>query len=130
MEPVIIEVSCNLSNENPLWKEIDVISLEVGYPGRNGRTLWKQIGWLRDQVVPFGKTFAHALWNQRKNEHIMVFDFLPVIEPKKQETERAYFIKKCITTPDGRTRTSKSRLVRGDFSDDHFSLKADYPKVK
>ena len=114
MEPVLIEASCKLRPEDPKWKDISSVSLEIGYPGRSGQTLWKHIGWLNDQSAPAGRAFAHALWNQELTHHVLLFDFLPVFEPKNNELEQTYRIRKNITRNDGRLLSTKSRILRGD----------------
>jgi hypothetical protein len=127
LEPIIIEVRCNLQENDPRWNDIDTLSLEIGYPSREGRTLWKRIGWLRDQLMPIGKTFSPALWNRVRNRHTLVFDFLPVPQKSSLEPERKYFLRKHITTTDGKSRVSRQSHHQGDFSDDFFTIEPQYP---
>jgi len=127
MEPLLIEVSCNLSQNDPKWEEISSLSLEVGYRGLNGKTIWKHIGWLREQLVPTGRNFAHALWKPAMTDHVLVFDFLPVPHLGSPEPEQSYRLRKRIVGPDGKSRTARSGLLKGDFTDEHFTLHPVYP---
>ncbi len=127
MEPLLIEVSCNLSQDDPKWEQISSLTLEIGYRGLNGKTIWKQIGWLREQLLPVGRTFAHALWKPEMSEHVLVFDFLPVPQPGSIEPEQTYRLRKRINRPDGQSRTARSGVLKGDYSDEHFTLHPVYP---
>jgi hypothetical protein len=94
MTPITFEVSCNISPENPLWKDINSVALEIGYPGRGGEMLWKSIGWLRDHFLPAGKNIAHALWDQTSTGLVLIFDFLPKMLPDSAGFEKTYRIRK------------------------------------
>jgi hypothetical protein len=128
MTPLIIEVRCNLSAESPLWKDINFLTLEVGYPGRDGQTLWKKIGWLRNQLLPAGKGIAHALWNQTSTGLVLMFDFLPVMLPDNANFDKNYRIRKKMQTASGRSRTSHSGVLQGEYRDEHFTLSPLYPE--
>ncbi len=54
----------------------------------NFLTIWKHIGWLREQILPAGRSFAHALWKPAMTDHVLVFDFLPVPNPGSPEPEQ------------------------------------------
>ena len=125
--PVIIEVRCRLECESPEWEEIDDLSLEVGYRAKSGKTLWKNIGWLRDRIEPVGKNFAHALWRSKSTDQVLAFDFIPTDDPKSQSTDRTYFIRKVVTAVNGRRRTSKPQMLRGDYEDNFFEVTPTYP---
>lgn len=127
MEPLLIEVSCNLSHNDPKWEQISSLSLEVGYRGLNGKTIWKHIGWLREKLLPVGRTFAHALWKPAMTDHVLVFDFLPVPHPGSPEPEQTYRLRKRIIGPDGQSRTARTGLLKGDYADEHFTLHPVYP---
>lgn len=129
MTPIIFEVRCNLSPESPLWDDINTLTLEIGYPGRGGQILWKQIGWLRDQVLPAGKGIAHALWDQTTAGLVLLFDFLPVLRPNTIEPERTYRFRKSIRMPNGRLRTQKSGILQGEHRDEHFTFSPRYPEI-
>lgn len=125
--PVIIEVRCRLERESPEWEAIDDVALEVGYRAKSGKTLWKHIGWLRDRIEPVGKNFAHALWKRKSADQVLAFDFIPTEDPKSQETDRTYFIRKIVTAADGRRRTSKAQTLRGEYTDEYFEVSPTYP---
>jgi hypothetical protein len=127
MEPLLIEVSCNLSPNDPKWEQISSLSLEVGYRGLNGKTIWKHIGWLREQMLPAGRTFAHALWKPSMAEHVLVFDFLPVPHPGSPDPEQNYRLRKKIIDADGQSRTARTGHLKGDYTDEHFTLHPVYP---
>jgi hypothetical protein len=127
MEPLLIEVSCNLRPDDPKWEQISSLSLEVGYRGLNGKTIWKHIGWLREQLLPTGRTFVHALWKPAMADHVLVFDFLPVPFPGSPDPEQTYRLRKRITHPDGQSQTAKTGPLRGDYCDEHFTLHPVYP---
>lgn len=127
MEPLLIEVCCNLNQNDPNWKGISSISLEIGYKGLHGKTIWKHIGWLREQIAPSGKTFAHALWKPAMTGHTLVFDFLPVPPVGNKCPELNYRLKKRIIRLDGQTKTARTGLLRGDYQDEHFTLHPVYP---
>lgn len=129
MNPVIFEVRCNLTPESPQWKDINSLALEIGYPGRGGQILWKQIGWLRDQLLPAGKGIAHALWSQATAGLVLIFDFLPVTLPDSNEPDKTYRIRKKIETANGRSRTSQSKILTGEYKDEHFTLLPQYPET-
>lgn len=128
MTPFVIEVRCNLTPESPQWQDINSLTLEIGYPGRGGQVLWKHIGWLRDHLLPAGKNIAHALWNQTSSSLVLIFDFLPVTLPNSTGLDKTYRIRKKIKTANGRSRTSKSGALQGDYRDEHFTLSPRYPE--
>jgi hypothetical protein len=128
MNPVLIEVHCNLPADDPNWKEIEGLQLEIGYPGRGGQTLWKHIGWLRDQMTPAGRQFAQAIWSQEMTNHVLVFDFLPVITSQGKGPEKSYRIRKSVTTASGRSKKIGTRLLKGDYHDEHFAFHPIYPE--
>ncbi len=127
MEPVLIEVRCNLNQNDPKWEQISSLSLEVGYRGLNGKIIWKHIGWLREQLLPSGRTFAHALWKPAMTDHILVFDFLPVPRPGSPNPEQTYRCRKKIVTAEGQSKTTRTGLLKGDYADEHFTLHPVYP---
>lgn len=129
MEPLLIEVSCNLGKNDPKWEGISSLSMEVGYRGLNGKTIWKHIGWLRERLIPTGRTFAHALWKPAMTDHVLVFDFLPVPHPGSTEAEQTYKLRKRITSPDGQSKTARTGLLKGDYTDEHFTLHPVYPTL-
>jgi hypothetical protein len=110
-----------------MWMDIDTLMLEIGYPGRGGQILWKHIGWLRDQLLPAGKGIAHALWNQATAGLVLIFDFLPVTLPDSAEPDKTYRIRKTIKAVNGRSRTSKTKILQGEYKDEHFTLSPRYP---
>ncbi|MCC6461698.1 MAG: hypothetical protein IT260_14585 [Saprospiraceae bacterium] len=128
MDPVLIEVRCLLNEAATEWEYISNISLQIGYPGRGGNTLWKHIGWLRDRLLPSGNAFAQAEWSKEMVNHVLVFDFLPVVPPNQFEAERSYRIRKNVTDANGRTRRRRSGILEGDYSDEHITLHAIYPE--
>ena len=130
MDPFLIEVRCNLSPEDPQWDTIDSLKLEVGYPGLGGKTIWKSIGWLQEKTSPIGRSFAHALWKPKLAAQVLVFDFLPVFIGSTNETQKNYRIRESITTTDGHHKTSKTGPVRGQYTDEFFTLKPHYPGAK
>ncbi|MBK8193364.1 MAG: hypothetical protein IPK76_09175 [Lewinellaceae bacterium] len=130
MTPVMIEVRCNLTPESPQWQHIINLRIEVGYPGRNGAVLWKHIGWLKDHLMPTGKSIAPAIWERASSELILFFDFLPVLRANHIDPIKNYRIRKRIVAANGRLRTIKSRLLSGDYNDEHFSLVPRYPDSK
>jgi hypothetical protein len=130
MEPVIVEISCNLDENHPKWNEIESMYIEIGYPGRTGGMLWKHIGWIKNQIVPFSRHFSHALWDKQNSTHTMAFDFSPVADEDSNEVVDKFYLKKHITDSEGNATSSKSMLVRGDFSDEMFTLKAIIPSTK
>jgi hypothetical protein len=130
MTPLVFEVRCNLTSESPLWQDINTLTLEIGYPGRGGQILWKQIGWLRDHLLPAGKGIAHALWNQATAGLVLIFDFLPVMLPDTPSLDKTYRIRKQIKPVNGRSRTSKSKMLQGDYRDEHFTLSPRYPETE
>lgn len=129
MDPILIEVSCNLQPSDPKWQQISSLSLEIGYKGLNGKTIWKQIGWLREKLLPAGKNFAHALWRPAMTDHVLVFDFLPVRVPGSHQAEQGYRLRKKITTQEGKSQTSRTGLISGDYADEHFTLHPMYPEI-
>lgn len=129
MTPLVFEVRCNLTSESPLWQDINSLTLEIGYPGRGGEILWKQIGWLRDHLLPAGKSIAHALWSQTSTGLVLIFDFLPVMLPHNDGFEKTYRIRKKIKAANGRSHTSKSGILEGEYQDEHFTLSPQYPEI-
>lgn len=129
MKSLVIEVRCNLTSESPQWKDINSLTLEIGYPGRGGQILWKRIGWMRDQLLPTGKSIAHALWNKTSSGLVLIFDFLPVMLPNSEGLDKTYRIRKKISAANGRSRTSKSGTLQGEYRDEHFTLSPLYPEV-
>ncbi len=127
MNPLIIEVHCNLHSNSPQWDEIKSMRLEVGYPGRSGGIIWKHIAWMYDRQLPSGKSIVHALWDKASSDLVLAFDFLTVLHPESTEPEKTYCIRKHIMNGSGRLRTSKSRFLQGDYKDEHFSLIPRYP---
>ncbi len=120
--PVIIEVRCRLERDAQEWEEIEDLSVEVGYPAKNGKVLWKEIGWLREQTEQIGRNFSHALWRKQNNQKILEFDFLPVEKAKSEAIERIYFIRKAITDLNGKRKIWTSRKLKGDFKDMHLEI--------
>lgn len=91
--------------------------------------LWKQIGWLRDHLLPAGKSIAHALWNQTSAGLVLIFDFLPVMLPNSTGLDKTYRIRKKIRTANGRSRSSRSGELQGAYQDEHFTLSPMYPEI-
>ena len=129
MDPLLIEVHCILGQDSPQWESVSTMTIEIGYPGRNGQTLWKHIGWLKDRLSITGRDFVQALWNHNVTDRVLVFDFLPVLKTNTQKTETAYRIRKTILSPNGRHQTS-TRVLRGNYQDEHFNLVIKYPEPK
>lgn len=127
MEPLLIEVSCNLSPNDPRWENISSLALEIGYRGLNGKTIWKHIGWLSEQILPSGRSFAHALWKASMSDHVLVFDFIPVPQAGNSKPEMSYQIRKKIIAPDGQCKTARPLRLKGDYTDEHFTLHPVYP---
>ncbi len=127
MEPLIIEIGCALSPQDPRWNEIETLSVEIGYPNKEGKTHWKHIGWLRDALTPLRKTFSHALWSKSQNRHKLLFDFLPIARRNTAEPQTEYLLRKRVTTPDGRSRTSRPTRHNGNFTDDFVHIKIHVP---
>ncbi len=130
MDPFLIEVRCNLSPDDPQWEQIESLKLEVGYPSLGGKIIWKSIGWLQEKTIPFGRSFAHALWKPKMATHVLVFDFLPVFIGSTNETNKSFRIRESITTTDGRHRTARTGPLRGEYSDEFFTLQPQYPGTK
>lgn len=130
MDPFLIEAHCNLAPDDPHWEQIESLKLEVGYPGLGGKTIWKSIGWLKEKTLPIGRSFAHALWKPKTTAHVMVFDFLPVLIGNTNETNKHYRIRESITLVDGRQKTSRTGPLRGEYSDEYFTLHPQYPGAK
>ncbi len=129
MNPLLIEVHCTLGKGDPKWTSVTSMTIEIGYPGRNGLTLWKHIGWLKDRASMTGRDFVQALWNSSITDRVLVFDFLPVLRTKSQKTETAYRIRKTLVSDNGRQQSS-TRLLRGNYQDEHFNLVITYPESK
>lgn len=128
MEPVLFEIRCNLGPEDPGWTNIASLSLEVGYRGLQGKIIWKHIGWLREDPPTPGKNFAHALWKPNMTQHVLVLDFLPVPgKPEGKCLEQGYWLRKKIVKIEGYSQTLKTGILRGNYSDEHFTLLAVYP---
>lgn len=125
--PIIIEVRCRLQHESPEWKEIDDLSLEVGYRTQSGRTLWKNIGWLRDKLEPLHSGCAHALWKQKSADQVLAFDFIPVEEAKTHHTDKTFYIRRVVTAANGRRRTSRPQTLKGHYEDEFFQVSPSYP---
>ncbi|MBL7828883.1 MAG: hypothetical protein JNJ57_19770 [Saprospiraceae bacterium] len=130
MDPFLIEVRCNLPQDAPEWQQIESLTLEIGYPGIGGKTIWKSIGWLQDKTIPIGRSFAHALWKPNLAAQVLVFDFLPMFIGGTNETEKRYRVRELISTTDGRRKTAKTGLLRGVYSDEFFTLQPQYPGAK
>jgi hypothetical protein len=118
-----IEVHCLLSPEDPRWKEMNSVALEIGYPGRRGDTLWKHIGWIQQTSPAANKQFAHALWSRDNSQQILEFDFLPAYQENTHAINLTYCIKKQVFQANGRTKHLKPKILKGNFQDDIFSLK-------
>jgi hypothetical protein len=130
MDALLIEIRCNLSADDHHWKNIRSISLEIGYPGLRGQTLWKQTGWLQGRVLSAGSSSAHALWNRQTTGQTVVFDFHPLMLPENTEPEKSYCFRRSVMYEDGRLRTSKPIVVEeGVYTDQFFSCIPQYPKV-
>jgi len=129
MDPLLIEVHCTLGQDSPQWESVSTMTIEIGYPGRNGQTLWKHIGWLKDRFSITGRDFVQALWNSTVSDRVLVFDFLPVLKSNTQKTETAYRIRKTLLSPNGRHQTS-TRVHRGNYQDEHFNLVVKLPESK
>ncbi|MEO6037724.1 MAG: hypothetical protein ABIQ93_04865 [Saprospiraceae bacterium] len=129
MDPLLIEVHCTLGQSDPQWESITTLPLEIGYPGRNGQTLWKHIGWLKNHISTTGRDFVQALWNHDVTDRVLVFDFLPVLRTGNQKTETAYRLRKTLLTANGRQQTS-TRLLRGNYQDEHFTLVTNFTETE
>jgi hypothetical protein len=129
MYAVMIEVRCRLQQDNPGWNNISRISLEAGYPGRSGKTIWKHIGWQQDPSASIGKSFIHAIWNPQLTEQIIVFEFMPVYLTNPDKPEQTYRIRETITNTDGKQKRINSRLLRGNYQDEYFNITPQYPET-
>jgi hypothetical protein len=127
MEPVLIEVQCKLQPENPIWKNIRNIAVEVGYPGEEGQIRWKQTGWIKEQHHTEGKLFTHALWCPENWEQVVVFDFQPHLNPETKQMEASYRIRQTITQTNGRQKIIGSPSLSADFTDDYCSYSLRLP---
>jgi hypothetical protein len=128
MKPVHFEAHCALRENDPLWNTIRNISIEIGYPGIAGKTLWKQIGWLQTGAGAFNRTIVHALWDRALATQILFFDFLAVQTPETGEVEKSYRLRKTITRSDGHVLPSREILIQeGQYADEHFVLEVHYP---
>lgn len=130
MDPFLIEARCNLRPDDPQWEKIESLKLEVGYPGLGGKIIWKSIGWLQEKTMPIGRSFAHALWKPKMTAHVMVFDFLPVFIGSTNETNKHYRVRESIITTDGLQKTSRTGPLRGEYTDEYFTLFPQYPGAK
>lgn len=130
MDPFLIEARCNLHPDSPEWERIESVKLEIGYPGIGGKVIWKSIGWLQDKTIPIGRSFAHALWKPNMSTQVLVFDFIPMFIGSTNETEKRYRVRAQIATTDGRQKTSKTGPLRGEYSDEFFTLQPRYPGAK
>jgi hypothetical protein len=130
MYAVTIEVRCRLQKDDPEWNNIARISIEAGYPGRSGKTIWKHIGWLHDPTTPLGKSFIHAIWNPQLTEQVIIFEFMPVYLTNAEKPEHTYRIRKTITTTDGKQKQINSRLLRGNYQDEYFLITPLFPETK
>lgn len=130
MKPVHFEAHCALKENDPLWSTIRNISIEIGYPGIGGKTLWKQIGWLQTGAGVFHRTIAHALWDRALAAQVLFFDFQPVQAAPDGEVEKSYRLRKTITRADGHTLPSREVFIKeGQYTDEHFVLQVYYPSV-
>jgi hypothetical protein len=129
MDTLLIEVHCTLGQDSPQWESVSTMTIEIGYPGRNGQTLWKHIGWLKDRLSITGRDFVQALWNSSVTDRVLVFDFLPVLRTNTQKTVTEYRIRKTLLTANGRQQTS-TRVLHGNYQDEHFTLVTSFPDPK
>ncbi len=127
MRTLSIQVRCLLQAGDARWDTMESLTLEIGYPGRNGQTLWKHIGWLQEQHSSLAKSFTHALWSRETVENALVFDFLPVSAAPSGLVEKAYYYRTHTTGIDGRVHSTKAKLVEGPHTDLFFSFMPHYP---
>lgn len=127
METLTIEVHCLLPSDDAHWDTMETLTLEVGYPGLNGQTHWKHIGWVPEKQPGLTKSFCHAQWNQHAANHTIVFDFPPRIDPQSGAPEKSYCYRTRLMGTDGKIQTTKMKIVEGFHTNLFFSFKPHYP---
>lgn len=131
LDPVLIEVHCLLGPEDPRWEDLLEVSIEIGYPGRDGKILWKRVGWIKDKTSGLENAFAHAQWSAEDADQVLEFDFLPVINREtREQVEKSYLVRKRLRRVDGRWQTVKTvEVSEGVYSDDYFEFIPTYPSL-
>lgn len=127
MGTLTIEVHCLLQADDARWESMESLTLEIGYPGLNGQTHWKHIGWVQEPANSLPKSFAHALWSQQSAEHTIVFDFLPVLLPHTGALEKTYCYRTHALGTNGKLHSTKMKIVRGPHTNLFFSFMPCYP---
>lgn len=128
MKTLTIKVHCLVHAEDARWDTMESVTLEIGYPGLNGQTLWKHIGWLKEPQHTLAKSFAHALWSRQTVENTLVFDFLPVRLSDSGFVEESYCYRTHTTGIDGKIQATKIQIVKGPHTDLFFSFLPQYPE--
>lgn len=127
METLTIEVHCLLPSDDARWDTMETLTIEVGYPGLNGQTHWKHIGWAPEKQPGLTKSFCHAQWSQHAANHAIVFDFPPRIDPQSGAPEKSYCYRTRLMGTDGKIQTTKMKIVEGFHTNLFFSFKPHYP---
>ena len=124
MGTLSIEVHCLLKADDVRWETMESLTLEIGYPGLNGQTHWKHIGWVQEPQNSSAKSFTHALWSRQTAGQTIVIDFLP---PPTGALEKTYCYRTHTMGIDGKTQSTKVKIVEGFHTDLFFSFKPCYP---
>jgi len=129
MEPLLIEVQCLLAPGDYRWEQIESVTLEVGYPGLSGQTLWKHIAWVQKPATGFVRSFAHAIWARQTAESVLVFEFMPLIPAETGKLEKKYSYRIHQVEIDGHLSRSKIQVADGVHRDDLFLFTPRYPAL-
>lgn len=127
MSTLTIEVHCLLPPDDARWDRMESMTLEIGYPGLNGQTHWKHIGWVQEPHPGLTKSFSHALWSQNAANRTIVFDFPQVFNPGSGAPEKSYCYRAHLMGTDGKMQTTKMKIVEGIHANLFFSFKPHYP---
>jgi hypothetical protein len=122
MQPLLLEISCNLAPNSAQWNEFLHLQVEIGYPAKGGKTLWKQIGWEKIDLKNKGKHFVYLLWNVKTADQVIEIDFLPIKNAKTVEIERSYKIRRIIHYKDERPKNSILKTTHKNYQDDYISI--------
>lgn len=123
----MIEVRCLLRADDVRWETTESLMLEIGYPGRNGPTLWKHTARVSEQQPGWAKTFVHALWQRETAALMLIFEFLPAWSPGARSAEQAFCYRVHATATDGRVHAHKMKMVEGPYTDLFFAFQPRYP---
>lgn len=127
MGTLTIEVHCLLPPDDARWDSLECLTLEIGYPGLNGRTHWKHIGRVQETLPGLTKSFCHALWSQNAANHTIIFDFPQQFSPQSGVPVKSYCYRTRLMGMDGKMRTTKMKIVEGLHTNLFFSFKPCYP---